>query len=398
MARAQGAPGGPFVAPPSVMPPAALLTPGVLPTDATPIGINRERGLLAPEYKFRLNQRLPERLWFTSTTEVSQRLDTNVLFTKRRPRPDYAFRALPNITLGYNVLKRTSVYTNYFVIKDVFAELGRLSTPTTQSLSFGLRHDIPLGRKTDLQLDFQARELWQVRRVRQADLLPSINITHTLTPRSLVFGSIILQMRGKEYFTGATREIDPFYTIGYVRNLGQYTFLATNTLVTNFRNTHTAIVPQGNVSMISDIELSRPIVRSMPGLQAFIRAEPIWNWRSNNFPGISGFDFRLYTGMRLSAAKPSYSSSISDVQKKILNMEKEQKQQRDELLKQDDTDMLPPPNTKIMPITPPTPSAPGLPATPPPPLLGPSGRLIPGSSDTPANAGTENVPVEKSDS
>ena len=55
------------------------------------------------------------------TTEVSQRLDTNVLFTYSKPKADYAFRVLPNITLGYEIFKNTSVYCNYFVIKVIFA-------------------------------------------------------------------------------------------------------------------------------------------------------------------------------------------------------------------------------------------------------------------------------------
>ena len=72
----------------------------------------------------------------------------NVFFTNGNRHADYVFRVLPNLSLGYNLLNHTSIYCNYFVIKDVYAVQRRLTFPTTQSLSLGLRQDIPINRKT----------------------------------------------------------------------------------------------------------------------------------------------------------------------------------------------------------------------------------------------------------
>jgi len=299
-------------------------TPGVIPTDVTPIGITQEQSLFGQGVKFRIFQKLPERLWFNSTTEASYRLDTNVFFTSRNNKADGAFRILPNITIGYNLFKRFSIYTNYFVIKDLFANNARLlNFPTTQSLSLGFRQDVPITRRTNLQLDFQARELWQTSHLHQFDFLPSANLTHVFTPNFIGFGSLVLQLRGREFFVAPTREIDPFYTVGFLFRRGLWNFTATNTFVTNYRSPpfHGSIPQQGNFSMISDFEVSRPVHRKVPNLQAFMRIEPIWNWNSHYAPGLSGFDYRMFGGLRLSLNKPSYNASIDQLRQQLLESE-----------------------------------------------------------------------------
>jgi hypothetical protein len=297
--------------------------PQFIPTDVTPFTTAPERSKFSPGYKFRVFQMLPERLWFNLTTEVSQRLDTNVLFTYSNPKADYAFRVLPNLTLGYEIFKNTSVYCNYFVIKDVFARnYSNINFPTTQSLSMGIRHVKQFGEKTTLQFDFQARELWQTANLHQFDFLPGVTLTHVFTPNHIVYGSTLLQLRGGDYFVAPTREIDPFYTLGYVYRHKLWTFVATDTLVTNFRHPpfNDAVPNQSNVSMIADFELNHPVTKKFTGLLAFVRAEPIWNWDSNKVAGLSGFDFRLFGGLRLSMSKPSYYSTIESLRKQSLSI------------------------------------------------------------------------------
>jgi hypothetical protein len=298
--------------------------PGPIPTDVTPIGLGQERELLRPGLAFRVFQKLPERLWFNVTTEVTQRLETNVFFTNQNRYDDYVFRVLPNVSLGYNILERTSVYCNYFVIKDVYAKHGnRLTFPTTQSLALGFRQEVPMGRRTSMQLDFQARELWQTAHLHQADLIPGITLTHIARPDTVLFGNVQLQMRGGEYFVAPTREIDPFYTLGFVYRKGQWVFSATDTFVTNFRSPpfNGSIPRQSNVSMIADFELSHPISKKIPATVAFLRAEPIWNWESNGVPGLSGFDFRFFSGIRIAFGKPSYLAAMNKLRQQLLESE-----------------------------------------------------------------------------
>ena len=298
--------------------------PQFIPTDVTPFTTAPERNSFSPGYKFRAFQVLPERLWFNFTTEVSQRLDTNVLFTYSKPRADYAFRVLPNLTVGYNIAKNTSLYANYFVIKDVFSNnYNNINSPTTQSLSWGIRHVKQFNAKTTLQYDVQARELWQAQNLHQFDFLPGVTLTHVISPRNIVFASTLLQLRGGNYFVAPTREIDPFYTVGYIHRHGLWTFVANDTLVTNFRHPpfNDAIPNQSNMSMIADLEVNHPVSRKFNGLLAFVRAEPIWNWDSNKVAGISGFDFRFYTGLRIAISKPSYYGAVEDLRRRVLTPE-----------------------------------------------------------------------------
>lgn len=326
-AQAQSAPtvGSPNVAPIALISQQvqANPTPQIIPTDATPFTVSPERNTFNPGYKFRIFQALPERLYFTASTEVSQRLDTNVLFTSGHAKADYAFRVLPNLTVGYNVTKNTSVFANYFVIKDTFAVHNFLNRPTTQSLAWGVQHNKQLGKKTNLQLTFQARELWQARRLHQFDFIPGATITHSINANNIVYASTLLQMRGGGYFVAPTRELDPFYTVGYIHRNGPWTFIATDTLVTNFRHpTFKNSVPnQSNMSMIADFEVNRPLSRRFPSLLAFARAEPIWNWDSKKTPGISGFDFRLYTGLRFIVSKPSYLAATENLKQQLLKQD-----------------------------------------------------------------------------
>jgi hypothetical protein len=294
--------------------------PSLIPTDVTPIGLGRERELLRPGKTFYLLQKLPSRMWINGSVEVSQRGETNVFFTNSNRKADYVFRALPNLSVGYRILPRTSLYTNYFVLKDVFADNGRLSYPTTQSLAWGVRHEIPIRNRTNLQFDLQARELWQASHFRQFDFLPGVTLTHVLNPNTIAFGNIQLQLRGKNYFQAPTREIDPFYTLGILHKRGPYTFSFVDTFVCNFRNGN-AIPSQGNLAMISQIEASREVSKKIPGLVTFVRAEPIFNWNSRGVPGISGFDFRIFGGLRYSFNKAATSVAVDQLRKQLQKSE-----------------------------------------------------------------------------
>ena len=304
------------------VPSAPVVPTGPLPTDVTPIRLREERELFQPGPTFYMFKRLPSKMWFNATTETNLRFESNIFLNANNPKRDIVYRALPNVTVGYNFLKNTGVYANYFVIKDVYgnttAGTSRLTDATTQSLSLGLRHTKVIGR-TGVQFDFQARELWQTRGLRQFDYIPGMLVTRSLTPKTYGFVNLQLQMRGGTPFVAPTREIDPFYTVGILRSLGVWTLTVTDTFLTNFRDPpfHNSVPNHGNVEMIADIELYRPILRRYPNLVGFVRAEPIWNWRSAGTPGLSGFDFRCYSGVRLSLSKPAIGGLVDSLRQEL---------------------------------------------------------------------------------
>jgi hypothetical protein len=296
-----------------------------LPTDLTPIRVNQERELFNPSKSYYVFQKLPPRLWFNMTTEINQRLETNVYLkdAASAKKADYVFRAFPSLTVGYYLGKGTSIYSNYFVIKDVYAQSGSLGRPTTQSLSMGVRKEVPLGDHSSLQFDFQSRELWQAAGLHQADLIPGVLYTRIFKGNTVGFANVQLQMRGRDYFVAPTREIDPFYTLGLVKTVNGFIFTATSTLITNYRSPpFTGSIPaHGNEAIISDYEVAHPVGKKMPGLVAFVRAEPIWNWNSGHTPGISGFDFRLYSGFRYNLAKTAERGTMDALRREIQKQE-----------------------------------------------------------------------------
>jgi hypothetical protein len=295
---------------------------GPLPTDVTPIRLREESEMFRPGPSLYLFQKLPANLWFNTSTEINMRFESNVLLTANQPIRDIVFRTFPNMTVGYNFFKNTGIYTNYFMIKDVYGDTApgtaRLTLPTTQSVSLGVRHSRQVG-KTNVQFDLQARELWQQSRLHQFDYLPGMLLSRSLTPHTYGFINLQMQMRGGEAFVAPTRELDPFYTVGILRSFGRTTLSVTDTFITNFRDpTFANSVPaHGNDEMIADIELFRPIVKRYPNVVGFVRAEPIWNWHSDRTAGLSGFDFRLYSGIRIAFAKPAVGSIMNQVRKEF---------------------------------------------------------------------------------
>jgi hypothetical protein len=299
---------------------AQVPSPGVLPTDSTKGNFLQDQANFNPGLKFRFFQKLPARLWIQGQTEVNNRLDTNVFLNYKKPQPDYVFRIAPNLTVGYNIFNQTSVYAQYFMIKDDYTVHHRpLTEPVTQSIAGGVRHYIiPYQSRYQTYLDFQARELFQSKGLRQADLNPSINTSIYVGPHFGIFASALLQMRSQQLFLGPKREMDPFYTVGYWLRRGPWVFNVTDTLVTNYREPHFrySIPKHGNVNMIADFELDRQI-GNHPGIQLFVRAEPVFNWRSANAPGLSGFDFRLYGGLRVSFYKQSYLATMNQIKQQL---------------------------------------------------------------------------------
>ena len=370
-------------------------SPGVLPTDATKTGIIQERALIDPGWRLRFNQILPARLYFNIQTEITQRLDTNVFLNYKKPQPDFVFRVQPNVNVGYNIFSNTAVYASYFSLKDNYMTHNRhLSEPVTQSLQMGIRHTmyVPKVPKLSLTLDMGARELWQSKRLRQSDLIPSFSGNYFFTPHTLAFATVLLQMRGQSPFVAPTREIDPFYTAGFVTYHGPWSVSVTDTFVTNFREPHFrhAIPAHGNVSMIADFEIDRAYPNHIPGLQTFIRAEPVFNWRSDNVVGLSGFDFRLYGGMRMSLSKQSQLAMMNQIKKSL------QQQDGDVALKKNKKKGKPTPgasptqNPDGTPATPPAPSTTDTKNTGYAPLIQPGLAIAPGALAIPPVVPAEN--------
>ncbi len=341
-----------------VTPPIAPSQPStILPTDVVPLPAAQERMSFGENLQLRVLQRLPARFYFNSSVESTFRYETNVFqfptkrkllsqifqntppfifnqlnvvqqqqirdqFLRLSSRDDMVFRVLPNITAGWTLAPRTRFFGNFFMIRDSLFHNIRLNT-VIYSLAYGIQQDIPVTRRGNLQLEFQARELYQLHQQPLFDFLPAATFSYILTPRTVLFANALLQLRGKRYFQAPTREVDPFYTFGFLHQRGGWSFSNTATLVQNFREPfrRNASIAQNNYSWILDFEIARRLIKQLPGLQAFVRAEPIYNFHSHNRPGLAGVDFRLFWGMRFALGKPALTAALEQIRQQLQEQE-----------------------------------------------------------------------------
>lgn len=330
----------------------------VLPTDTAPLP-TKHRGpsyVKLNAFELRMLQRLPSKLYLSAITESTFRLETNPfqnasqistlrVLTGGTPLFDMSqseqrsilktlsecnaeqqvFRAYPNLTAGWQFTPRTSVYANYFLIRDSLIHNGNLNS-TTQSVGGGIQYDIPIGKTFDLQPNLQFRELYQNGQPNVFDYLPAITLTKQLNRDTTVYANILLQLRGLKPFCAPRREIDPFYTIGFQTQKGRWQVASSMTFVQNFRTPFgkRALAPINNYQIICDFEVARQLFKKYSGLQAFVRAEPVWNLHSGDAPGFSGHDFRLYYGIRASLSKPSLTAALQQIKEPFLKSTKSQ--------------------------------------------------------------------------
>jgi hypothetical protein len=328
----------------------------ILPTDVIPLPTIQNRMTFGENMQLRILQKLPARFYFTGSCETSFRLETNVFqFPKKRillrkilPDPeqfflngpqfqqsvqstmhlasryDNVYRVLPSVQGGWTLTPRTRVYGTFFMIRDSLFQNIRLNT-CIYSYGYGVQHDFQLSPKMNLQADLQFRELNQMHQHSVFDFLPGMTLSYTVTPRTVAYVNALMQIRGRKYFQAPTRELDPFYTWGIFHQRGRWSFSASSTFVQNFRDQfgHGASIPANNYSMISDFEIARRIIPQLPGLQAFVRAEPIWNMHSHNRPGLAGTDFRLYYGLRFSMSKPPLTAALDSLRRQLEEQEVE---------------------------------------------------------------------------
>lgn len=325
----------------------------ILPTDVVPLAGDLERNSFGENLQLRILQRLPSRLYFSSSVEVTGRWESNPFQfpTKRKllsqlpPPPTFrvlstqqqaaiydiigltgrsqgVFRALPNVSGGWTLTPHTRLFTNYFMIRDHLSHSNRLNT-VIHSYAVGLQQDVPIGTKGSLQFEFQGRELWQLHQQSVFDFLPGMTLSYIVTPRMVAFVNALVQMRGKAPFQAPKKEIDPFYTWGLLYQKNGWTFSASTTFVQNFREPFrgNATIRRNNYVMISDFEVARRVLKEYPGLQAFVRAEPIWNGHSHATPGLAGVDFRLFAGMRFAMAKPALTATLNQIREQLKETE-----------------------------------------------------------------------------
>jgi hypothetical protein len=278
-----------------------------VPLDLTPVHLPERATTFNgfDAFKTQSMYRLPARLFFDMSVENSLRFELNTFQTNRHYLSDMIYRVLPNITVGYALTKKTRVSANYFFLRDQYDKRNKQLSRNFQSVGARIDHDIKLSDRSTLTLGFMPRVLFinasHAPAVVYNDLLPSATITRTVRS-GVVYGSFIGQLRFRDILS-KFQEGDQFYSLGGVWRKGAYNLLADSTLITNFGNSNLRQGPN-NQNIIMTFEAGRRIHPRLP-ITAFVRAQPIFNIGANHSPGYSGFNFRIFGGIRAELAKPA---------------------------------------------------------------------------------------------
>lgn len=276
--------------------------------DLTPIKIP-ERGAAFSNfdsYKAKMLYRLPARMFFSGVCENSLRLETNVFQTSSNPQADLVYRVLPNLTVGYALTRKTRVSSNFFFFRDQYA--GRDTQLSRNIYSVGLRadHDFTINDKTTMTTGLFCRELFfnlhNASTPPLSDIIPSAVIVRRIGQHGAVYGSVMGQVRFQKMID-RFQEFDQFYSVGYVLRKSPWLFTTDCTFLTNFGNSNLRGGNNNQVFVLTG-EIARQLHRNIP-LAAFVRAEPIFNMGANSSPGLAGFNFRLYGGLRAEVSKPA---------------------------------------------------------------------------------------------
>lgn len=278
----------------------------VLPVDLTPVRLP-ERGsafTTLDTFKASALYNLPARMFFAGVVENSLRDETNVFQTENHNKNDMIYRVFPNVTVGYALTPKTRVAANYFFFRDQYTVHNQLNR-NIHSVGGRIDHDIPINNKTTLTLGFFARELlfnFNGPNTPLNDLIPSMILTHRVGASSLVYASLLGQIRFQDVL-GRFQEGDQFYSFGGLWRKRGWLFLTDCTLDSNFGNSRLR-GGHNNQVVVLTMEASHRLHRNIP-VSAFIRAEPIFNIGANSSPGFAGFNFRIFGGLRGELSKPA---------------------------------------------------------------------------------------------
>lgn len=334
----------------------------VLPTDVVPLPLPAERQALGESLKLRLWQKLPARFYFSATTETSFRIETNVFqfptkrsilkkfapdgvgeldaegqlavyrLTENASARDVVYRITPNVTAGWSLTPNTRIFANYFLLRDKLFKNNTLNTTINQA-GLGIEHSRSIGQKLSYELQFTARELWQAEADPVFDYLPSLTLSYYPKPGWVAYFNSLLQLRSTDFIELPNRNITPFYTWGVANQRGKWSFSANATMLNTFqKGLSQSRINFNNGSWILDFEIARQVLEKVPGFQAFARAEPVYNMAGRNLPGLSGMDFRMYFGLRMSAYKPSLLGTMQMLKQHYQQPEPKQKRRKQKLV------------------------------------------------------------------
>lgn len=275
-------------------------------------------------------EKLPGKLYVYTSAEPSLRLETNPyqsprgsLYAPFRKRTD-VFRISTDVTVGYALSPKTRVAANYNLLSDHYNDYTPFHLDNAiQSVSLSMEQDLLTTDKWLVRSTMQARELFIGNGTRSGDLLPSMTAMRTIGTNGYGFVNSALDINRGDFVIGETQRLNAIFTVGGGYNVPydqkslwmkplegvSVSISDTYSFNTDFRNSEGS--PRNYQSMILTTELSKPLKRNAP-MSMFVRAEPVFNFGHHlKVIGLSGFNFRLFGGMRMAFNKlPIYTMNL----------------------------------------------------------------------------------------
>lgn len=266
---------------------------------------------------------LPSRLYFNVSAEPSYRLETNPYQAPRLGADRFrettgAFRIQTGATLGYALTRKTRVSANYFLLSDHFDDFTPYHLDSTvQSVGASVEQDLYNGHGYSLRSSLMARELFLPDHRASGDIIPSITVIKGLGTYGYGFANGSLDLNRHDFAIGdSVDRLVPIFTVGvgYQFPYDQPALWrkALGGTAVNLSSTYSytkVIHPDRYAAdhyqnIIVTAEIARNLSRHCP-VQMFVRAEPVFNFGQEfEQVGISGFNFRLFGGFRVSLNKP----------------------------------------------------------------------------------------------
>lgn len=278
----------------------------VQPIDLTPVRLPEKDNEFSTMQTFRTNAlyKLPAKVFFNASVENSLRLETNVFQTQHNNQADMVYRVLPDVTLGYAFNKTTRVAANYFMFHDLYADHGSSLSRTVHSVGMRADKDFYINPRTIFTASVMNRNLFISRIPTVNDTLPSVSITRRVGENAAVYGSVLGQIRMRDFLGGRFQEGDQFYSMGAVYRDTKWVASADATLIDNFGVGRLRFGPNSNHLIVLTMEGGRRLSQKIP-ITAFVRAQPIFNIGQEKRAGFAGFNFRLFGGLRMEVSKPA---------------------------------------------------------------------------------------------
>ncbi len=274
------------------------------------------------EPTLKLFESLPARSFFSIDAEPSLRLETNPYQAPTGASPfrndTEAWRIQTGATMGYAITERTRISANYFMIGDYYDDFTPYSLDSTvQTVGLTLEHDIAYGKTWLLKGAATARQVFVKDANNSGNVIPSVTLIKSINPNMWAYANSGLVLGKRNFVIGEFETMSPLFTVGtgfrvpydaqskWLKYLGGTQVNLSTTYAFTWVFDPAVNTPGIYHNMIVTSEVSKPIKRNVP-VDVFVRAEPVFNFgQDHDTIGLSGINFRLFGGLRLSLSKPA---------------------------------------------------------------------------------------------